>query len=172
MSTHKAIDLFQAVSQAAATLASSATGAAKGRMEATYLNIGAVYGTLVSLAMTVGQNPDDEGANADDFEPTRRINPDTLLFSALLVVECVQPQCHESKNIGNGMAASINAVTFSPESVFNALLAFEKLTGRKPDSMLNRGMIQPARELGESGTVTLSDFMKKRPTAPGTPTPQ
>lgn len=119
--------------------------------EAIYVMCCAVIGILHVLAMTVGKH--DASMPKEDFDPTKSINPTTLLFSTLLANKVAPDYCHRSGGI---------QTEFGPHVIFEALEAYEKLTGRKPDDYLTPGMVSAAREAGTIGREVLNAFMDAR----------
>lgn len=124
---------YEILSQSTATLVNAAVEAAETREDATYFAIGGVSGALTLLAHTLGNDP----ATAAD--------PDVTLFAALLVTEVARPR-GTGPDVAPGMATVGMTVEFTPEAVYRALTAFEKLTGRKVDDKLTKGLVDPVRE--------------------------
>lgn len=116
---------------------------------ALYISALAALGPIQVMASIVGVAPPGK----DSKDPERRCNPDALLFSVLLINKI----CPEGPGEKGGSEAA-----FGPEVYFQALEAFEKLTGRRPDESLQKELTANARKIADEAAVPLSQFMTAR----------
>lgn len=155
----KSNDVFAKVAQAACTLSNTAISRAADRPEAVYFAIGACSGSLTTLAIAVGYVPDEERESPETFNFARRVNPDSILFAALLTTCALHPL--KAEIVQNNMATS-NECQFGPEVCLDAMNKFEALTGRKPDSFLDPGMVKAARAGEAQGNDMLAKLRASR----------
>jgi len=123
---------------------------------ACYVGCMAAAGSLIPIAMSVAVKPklsEREIHERGKEVALTLVTPDTMLFAALLSTKIL---------------VNIDAKTgrqdweLNPETLFNALTDWEKLTGRKADGIIDPGMLRAAREVAVSSTVPLTEFMDKR----------
>jgi len=89
----------------------------------------------------------------DNGNPSHRCTADSLLFVALLVNK-ISP--------GAPAASGHSTAEFGPEIYHEALVAFEKLTGRRPDAALNKHFTESARLIAEEAANPLAQFTAGR----------
>lgn len=146
------------------TQAAIAKGSKGSLQVASHIAIHGIAGPLHVLAMTIGENRGEENEVAEkiaekgDFREAerlvaRRVNPDTVLFSALLAAFSVPAlQIHKDKGFEFCVESGAHVV-------LQACDAFEKLTGRKPDEKLNSSMIKHLRENEKVSSLPLDKFL-------------
>lgn len=86
---------------------------------------------------------------------SRPITSDNVLFAALLVASAVEPVSDDGVKL-----------EFHRGIILDAMQAFEKLTGKKPDDMLNKHMVSAARAVENESVTVLDDWLKTHPRAP------
>ena len=116
---------------------------------ALYISALAAIGPIQVMASIIGAAPPGKDPN----DPVCRCNSDALLFSALLINKI----CPEAPEPNGG-----NEAAFGPEVYFQALEAFEKMTGRRPDDSLQKELTANARKMADEAAVPLSQFMTAR----------
>lgn len=112
-------------------------------------------GVVHSLAALVAKQGDPR---SEDFNPEKGITPEALLFAVLLVNK-IAPE-HDAKSHGIH-------TEFSPFVIFEAMEAYEKLTGKQPDLYLNPQMVKAAREAGSQGKELFNALVASRKQNPG-----
>lgn len=154
--------LFDLATQGSSGFSQSVYSKAREMPDAVYIAVGSVIGALTALAVVIGECP-NEDPHDPAFNPSARINADTMLFGALLAVETTT--CADSRKIDSHTSASGQEIEFSAATILSALQSFEKLTGRKPDAKLSRGMVGAARMGAEAATLMLANVLKRKPNA-------
>lgn len=102
-----------------------------------------------------------EGAEDDELKNSigDAITPDVSLFAWLL-----------AQSMAPDLGGKTVETSFGPQVVFEALTAFEKMTGRQPDKDLCPPMVSAAREIGASGRDAFNAFIEARKQNPNLPT--
>lgn len=141
----KAFELVSQVSSDNVQRALNAYTKAGGRSlaGATYVALGGAIGAL-SVAATI--------LAPKDKMPTQ----DTWMFAALLLAACCQVSGKPLPKKGDEVAGTEMAIQtdWSPEQYMEAVVMFEKLTGRQPDGAVLDSMLSAAREATSEGTAT------------------
>lgn len=132
--------VFEEARQIGSVVGMAAMAKAENTPEAMIYLIGVTTGSLSLLARLA--------AGSEKAE-----NDDQRLFAALLVVSCIE-------DTGDG---SHNTMAFGPDRILDAMNAFEKYTGRKPDAFLNASMVQAARDVEKTGEegIAMLDCLRK-----------
>lgn len=136
--------VFEKTIEVSSALAQAASKSADTMPEAICLALAATSGAMGVVASLV-QHEDD---NADP-------SADHVLFACLLVANTTSPV--------KGTKDAIFA--FDPSVVLDTMVAFEKLTGRKPDALLLSNMVGAARDMARDGDAPLKAFMAARPSS-------
>lgn len=151
-------EAFRVGEQAAQSLLLAAKAGGGNIADGIYCLTSMAAGLMTILAISVGKI---ETKDFEEFEPTDSITPETLLYSALLVNKTTPDYDHKEKSV----VSELNPIVF-----FDAIEAYEKLTGKSPDEFLQPGLVKAAREAGSMGRDVLDAFMDRRKNAPEAPT--
>lgn len=121
-----------------------------------------VAGIMKTIAMCVADqkkyNPKaTKTQNIEDFDPCLGITADTLLFSALLTNKITPDYNHKNESSDSAMSA----ITY-----WEAMEAFEKLTGKQADDFIMPGIAEAGRVASVMGKDVLEAFIERRKNAP------
>lgn len=122
-------------------------GVMEGHPSKVYLGTMSTAISLQLLAAQVGRLP--EGA---EDQGTVRINENAVLFAALLAARALPSV--DGKGLGR--------CEFSPAVSFEAMEAFEKLTGYKPDDFIDEAFVKATREFVAEHPDCLAEAQKAR----------
>lgn len=136
--------VFEKTVQVGASLAQAAAKSGDNMPESICLSLAAASGAVGVVASLVQHEDDNAEPNADH-----------VLFACLLLANTTQPV--------KGTHDAIFA--FDPSIVLDTLNQYERLTGRKPDSLLLSNMVKAAREMAAAGEAPLRAFMSARPSS-------
>lgn len=119
-----------------------------------------VAGVMTIMAMSLSKH-DKDAMKDGDYDPASAVTRESLLYTAILANKATPDYDKRAK----ASLTELSALVY-----FEALEAYEKLTGKKPDEFLNPAMVQAAREAGAMGKDVLAAFMERRRNAPEAPT--
>jgi hypothetical protein len=136
---------FEKVQEAAHMLALIAVQACgQDRRAGVYTCMGVVTGALHIFAMAVSQMPGEIEAGIENFNATKRINADTLLFAAILAATASREM--HGIDVSDTTFAIEGIIEFGPAVIFDAMQTFERATGRQIDGFLPPDMVSAARD--------------------------
>lgn len=119
------------------------------RGSAVVLGIGASYGALQALAAVLGRSETGDVSEA--------VNDDTILYAALLIVS----SCGSSRDPENP-GCTVTSFNHSPASYLEAATMFERLTGRKVDSILDKCIVEGMDNDSNAGLDMLNQVCANR----------
>lgn len=132
--------------------------AGHGKPAAIHVGMNFAAGILHSVAVLTADTSSVDPDNPTQEAINRCITPEVLLFTALLVNKC-SPEAEG--NVVN--------TEFGPEQIFNALEAYEQLTGKRCDEFLDKDMVAAARKAGTSAQELLQNVLTRPRGSPEQP---
>lgn len=129
-----------------------------------YIASAAALGAVQIMATLTGTPWNAESAKANPELVTQSINEDSMLFSLMLLrAMCSGAEPGGAKRRGEGTSVNLR-ISYSPEELWEAIQAFEKITGRPiTEAKLDQRMIKAVKAGLESTVVPLEKFMRSRP---------
>lgn len=141
-------DAFQAGSTISQSLAMECSQrGSKADILAALLNLSA--GIMNTIALLLVDHEKTE--SMDDFNPESVLNTDLVSFAHILA-------CKSTVDV----TSKITTVELGPHVIWEALQAYERMTGAKPDKFLSAGLVKAGRSIGAEGSEVIQAFMERR----------